>query len=34
MAVAKSQEPWLSTLSLANICYIVGRSQRDINPAI
>ena len=29
MAVAKSQEPWLSTLSLANICYIVGRSQRD-----
>ena len=21
MAVAKSQEPWLSTLSLANICY-------------
>jgi hypothetical protein len=28
MAVAESQEPWLSTLSLANICYIVGRSQR------
>jgi predicted nucleic acid-binding protein len=29
MAVAESQEPWLSTLSLANICYIVGRSRRD-----
>lgn len=28
-AVAESQEPWLSTLSLADICYIVGRSQRD-----
>ena len=29
IAVAESKEPWLSTLSLANICYIVGRSRRD-----
>jgi hypothetical protein len=29
MAVAESKEPWLSTLSLANVCYIVGRSRRD-----
>jgi predicted nucleic acid-binding protein len=29
MAVAESREPWLSTLSLANACYIVGRSRRD-----
>lgn len=28
MALAQSQEPWLSTLSFANICYIIGRSQR------
>lgn len=27
MAVAKVPEPWLSTLSLANILYIVGRSK-------
>jgi predicted nucleic acid-binding protein len=29
MAVAESKEPWISTLSIANICYIVGRSRRD-----
>jgi len=27
MAIAKVPEPWLSTLSLANILYIVGRSK-------
>lgn len=27
LAIAKASEPWLSTLSLANILYIVGRSK-------
>lgn len=27
MAIARVPEPWLSTLSLANILYIVGRSK-------
>ncbi|MBU6183389.1 MAG: PIN domain-containing protein [Verrucomicrobia bacterium] len=27
LAIAKVTEPWLSTLSLANILYIVGRSK-------
>ena len=27
LAIAKVPEPWLSTLSLANILYIVGRSK-------
>lgn len=29
LAVAMTPEPWLSTLTLANICYIIGRSRRD-----
>jgi hypothetical protein len=29
LALAKVPHPWISTLSIANICYIVGRSQRD-----
>lgn len=28
-ALAKAPEPWISALSIANICYIVGRSKRD-----
>ena len=27
MAIAKVREPWLSTLSLASILYIIGRSK-------
>lgn len=29
LALAKVPEPWISALSIANICYIVGRSKRD-----
>lgn len=29
LAVAKVDEPWITTLTLANICYIVGRTRRD-----
>jgi len=28
-ALARTKEPWLSTLSLANIAYIIGRSRSD-----
>lgn len=27
LALARTNDPWLSTLSLANICYILGRSK-------
>lgn len=29
LVLAKVGEPWISALSIANICYIVGRSKRD-----
>jgi predicted nucleic acid-binding protein len=29
IVLAKVPEPWISALSIANICYIVGRSRRD-----
>jgi predicted nucleic acid-binding protein len=28
LALAKVPEPWITALSVANICYIVGRSKR------
>lgn len=30
LALAKTPEPCLSTLSLANVCYIVGRSKMNL----
>jgi len=30
LALAKTQTPWLSALSLANVCYIIGRSKTHL----
>jgi len=27
LAVAQTSDPWLSTLSLANVCYVIGRCK-------